>query len=71
MKFNFEKLTLRILLSVGSIAEFAKKMNVHEKYALALLDNRKPWELSEIDKACEVLEIPASSIDEYFFTMAS
>ena len=55
MSFKYAKLSGRI------------KENMSPRSISLKLNNKREWKQNEIDKACELLEIPTSEIGEFFF----
>lgn len=46
---------------------FAKAMGMDLSTLSAKLNNKSPWKREEIEKACEVLQIPIEDVHLYFF----
>lgn len=69
MAYNYSKLSGRITEKCGSQSEFAKRMQLSERSVSMKLNNKRYWKQNEISKSCIVLEIPESSIPEYFFAV--
>ena len=69
MPYNYSKLLERIVECCGTQAIFAEKMGISERSISLKLNGKRPWKQLEISKACEVLEIPTSKIDQYFFAL--
>lgn len=69
MPYNYNKLLGRIVERVGTQAEFAEKIGRSERTVSLKLNGKRAWTQPEISKACEVLDIPTSEIDSYFFAL--
>lgn len=50
-----------------SMTTFAKRIGVSKNRAFAILNGERAYTAIEIEKACEVLNIPADRIPDYFF----
>lgn len=64
---TFGKLRERIRAVFGTQKAFAKAMGVNKATLNAKLNSKAVWTLVEIEKACNLLNIPANEIGEYFF----
>lgn len=69
MAYNYSKLNGRIIEICGTQAVFAEKMGLSERTISLKLNNKVAWKQPEITKACEILGIPESEIQVYFFTI--
>lgn len=69
MPYRYDKLLGRIVEKCGTQAEFAKKMQLSERTVSLKLNGKRPWSQVDIAKACEVLDIELTEIQEYFFTL--
>ena len=69
MPYSYSKLLRHIVECCGTQAIFAEKMGLSERSISLKLNGKRPWKQLEISKACEVLEIPTSKIDQYFFAL--
>ena len=67
MPYNYSKLLGRIVEKFGTQYKFAEAMGVSERTVSLKLNGRIDWKQSEIEKACEILNIGKSEICEYFF----
>ena len=47
---------------------FAEAMGMNPSSLSAKLNNLSPWKREEIEKACELLDIPIEEVYLYFFT---
>lgn len=65
---KYWKLRGRILEKFGTFGAFAKAMGMHPSTLSAKLSDKTEWTRQEIEKAYELLEIPAEEIHLYFFT---
>lgn len=68
MGFDYSRLDGKITEITGTRKLFADKMNLSERSISLKMNNKIQWKQSEIEKACQVLRIPASDIPLYFFT---
>ena len=69
MPYRYDKLLGRIVEKCGTQAKFAKKMQLSERTVSLKLNGKRPWSQVDIAKACEVLDIELTEIQEYFFTL--
>lgn len=69
MPYNYSKLLGRIVECCATQSVFAEKMGLSERSISLKLNGKRPWKQLEISKACEVLQIPTSEIDQYFFAL--
>ena len=69
MGFNYSKLRGKIREKFGTQEKFAKELGISSVSLSAKLNNRVEFTQLEIDKICELLEIPKEQIPEYFFTI--
>ena len=67
-KFNYSKLKGRITERCETQRNFARKLGRTEAYVSGLLSGKAYFSQKDIDKSCELLEIPQNSIGEFFFT---
>lgn len=65
--YDLNKLNGLIIEKCNSRREFAKKMNLSERTIYLKLQGKLEFKPSEIDLACEILEIKKSDIPIYFF----
>ena len=68
MVYNYNKLLGRIIERCGTQYNFAKKMKLSERTISLKLSGKIEFKQSEIDKACEILQISKKEIAEYFFS---
>ena len=69
MPYNYSKLLGRIVERCGTQAVFAEKIGLSERSVSLKLNGKRAWKQLEIEKACDVLEINRSEIDQYFFAL--
>lgn len=62
------KLRGRIIEVFGTQTEFAKALGIEDSTLSYKLRNKRELTRSEIEKWCDLLEIPAEKIHVYFFT---
>lgn len=65
---SYGKLRGRILEVFGTNEAFANALGIDPSSLSAKLNNKSPWKREEIEKACELLEIPIEEVHLYFFT---
>ena len=71
MPYNYAKLLGRIAEKIGTQSAFANRMELSERTISLKLNGKVGWKQSEIAKACEVLDIQAREISDYFFCTVS
>lgn len=64
---SFSKLRGRIREIFGTQEAFAVAMDMSPGTLSCKLTGKTEWTKSEIEKACNLLEIPVENIHEYFF----
>lgn len=69
MGYDYSKLLGKIVERVGTQAAFAEKIGRSERTVSLKLNGKRAWTQVEISKACEVLDIPVSEINDYFFAL--
>lgn len=65
---SYAKLRGKIREVFGTNEAFAKAMCFDLSTLSAKLNNKSPWKREEIEKACELLNIPIEKVFLYFFT---
>ena len=70
MNYETNKLKTRIIERFGSYAAFAEKLGMEKSTLSKLINEGREWKGSTMMKAVELLEIPATEIESYFFTPA-
>ena len=65
---SYAKLRGRIREVFGSEGAFATAMGMNPASLSAKLGNKSPWKREEIEKACQLLNIPIEEVHLYFFT---
>lgn len=68
--YNTEKLKARIIEKFGNQKNFADAMEMQESTLSRYLSEGKDWRGSQLMRAIELLEIPATQVDMYFFEPA-
>ncbi len=68
MAFDYSKLRGKIREVFGTQSKFAKAMGLSSVTLSAKLNNTVAFTQSEINRACELLQIPLEFIPIYFFT---
>ena len=63
----YNKIEGKIIEKLGTREAFAKAMGLSQTTITAKLKGRIDWKRKEMQKACEILEIPISELIEYFF----
>ncbi|WP_246213226.1 DUF739 family protein [Aminipila butyrica] len=66
--FDYRKLRKEIANKFKTQAAFAQAMEWSERTLSLKLNGKRFWKQPEICKAIHILEVPAESIQEYFFT---
>lgn len=69
MPYRYDKLLGRIVEKCGTQAVFAQKMGLSERTVSLKLNGKRSWSQTDISRACSVLEINLSDIQEYFFAL--
>ena len=69
MGYDYSKLLGKIVERVGTQAAFAEKIGRSERTVSLKLNGKRAWTQVEISKACEVLDIPVSEINDYFIAL--
>lgn len=67
--FDYSKLTKRITEVFSCDVNFAIKMGFSERTLSLKLNNKGDFKQTEILKACDLLDIPLTEVDSYFFTL--
>ena len=67
MCYNYNKLNGKITEVFGTQIKFAEAMGLSERTISLKLNNLVSWKQTEITKAIDILEIPTSEIQDYFF----
>lgn len=65
---NYAKLRGKIKECYKTQASFATALGIDESTLSAKLNNGSDWTRSEIETACTLLQIPITSVHDYFFT---
>ena len=66
---DYRRLKGKIEEVFGTRANFAKALGIHPSTLSAKLNEKSIWKSKEIDKACELLNIPLVEAHLYFFTL--
>lgn len=69
MAYDYSKLLGKIKEVFNTNAAFATAMGVSERTMSLKINNERGWKQTEIDKACELLDISRVDIGAYFFTL--
>lgn len=69
MPYNYSRLLGRIVEKFGTQYKFAEAMGLSERTVSLKLNGKIDWKQSEIEKACDILDIDKFVICEYFFTV--
>lgn len=67
MIFDASMLLGRIKEKFGSQSSFARAMGLSERSISVKINGKRDWTQSEILTACTLLELPVSTIPQYFF----
>lgn len=70
MTYKTDKLKARIVEKYGDQKTFAEALGMTESMLSRLLNEGKDWKGSMLMKAVDLLEIPATQVDSYFFEPA-
>lgn len=68
MVYNYRRLIGKIVEIYGTQGAFAAAYGMSERTLSLKLNNKVRFKQDEIDRACELLGIPLSDVDLYFFT---
>lgn len=66
--YNYDNLIKKIKEKFENFSNFSKNLGITEENLALKLDNKSEFEQSEIDKACDLLDIDTKEINLYFFT---
>lgn len=69
MNYNYSKLVGRFTEVYGTQARFCKELGISQRSLSLKLHNKTPFKQKEITRAAELLAIPGSEIQCYFFTL--
>ena len=69
MTYDYSKLRGRVVEKCGTLTHFREKMGLSDRTVSAKFNGLSEWKQSEIVRACEILEIPATDINAYFFNI--
>lgn len=64
---SYSKLRGRIVECFGTNKAFADAMGMDCSSLSFKLNNKTPWKREEIERACELLDIPIEEVHLYFF----
>lgn len=64
---NYNELRGKIRAKFKRQEDFAKAMGMHASSLSKKLNNRTQWKRPEIEKACQLLDIPLEDAHVYFF----
>lgn len=67
MAYKTDKLKARIVEKYGDQKSFAESLGMQESTLSRLLSEGKEWKGSMMMKAIDLLEIPSTQVDSYFF----
>lgn len=68
MLFNYSKLKGKIREKFITQSAFAKELGISSVSLSAKLNNRVEFSQTEMDKSCELLEVPKDFIPIFFYT---
>lgn len=66
--YIYNKLLGRITEKMSTNKNLAKELGISERTLSLKLNNKIDFKQNEIDKICELLDIPDEEITSYFFT---
>ncbi len=64
---SYPKLRGAIREKFGTQGAFAKALGVNQATLVKKLAGKVEWKVTEVQAACELLEIPVDRISDYFF----
>lgn len=64
---TFGRLREDIRAKYKNTESFAKAMNMDRSTLSGKLNSKTGWKQAEIEKACQLLDIPMEKVREYFF----
>jgi hypothetical protein len=65
-KYKYSELHGKIIGTYGTLANFAKALEINKNSVTNKLTGRTPWKEPEITKICTLLSIPPSDVAIYF-----
>lgn len=71
MAFDYSKLSGKIKEVCGTRDNFAKMLGIGRVSLSMRLNNKQDFTANEINRSCDILDIPLSEIPEYFFCRIS
>ena len=69
MAYDYSKLQGRIVEKFGTQGKFAKALGLSEHSLSKKLTSQTHFKQPEISRSCELLDIAAPNVHEYFFTL--
>ena len=70
-KYNYNKLKGRIVEKLENQKNFTNLMHLSGQTITQKLNGNIEFKQSEIQRACEILDIPLTELKEYFFSQSS
>lgn len=67
--YDYSKLNGKIIEIYGTRGAFAEAMEVSDRTLSLKLNNLTSWKQPEITKACKLLNLEQSEIQDYFFAL--
>ena len=67
MKYDYSRLNGRIVEKFGTRKAFAAALNLSEHSLSLKLNNRIPFKQSEMERSCELLEVPIALVSDFFY----
>ena len=67
--YDYSKLNGKIIEVYGTRGAFAEAMEVSDRTISLKLNNLTSWKQPEITKACKLLNLEQSEIQDYFFAL--
>ncbi len=69
MPYQYDKLLGRIVEKCGTQAAFAQAMGLSERTVSLKLNGKRAWSQMDITRACKVLDIDLTDVQQYFFAL--
>ena len=69
MAYDYSKLNGKIVEIYGTRGAFAEAMEISDRTLSLKLNNLTSWKQPEITKACKLLNLEQSEIQDYFFAL--
>ncbi len=70
MVYDYSKLLVKINEKYSNIQNFSKAMNCNPRTISDKIANLRDFDLGEVEKMLQLLEIPRENVLDYFFIIA-